>query len=354
MNAFDIRLQNNLFPDMPPSFSDSVHQALRKAGVQRKVTRAPWIAATAVTALASAAAFVLILSNAFSGRQHHELAPVDPTGTAQAALPQVSAEPQAVWNTKILSASAEGHSDADCERFGRLILAFLKETGAQEPDELWILRVRSTAGFLPSDDTGSYASCVLVLAQSRFAPTDGPDLYCVQTHADGAVLWGTVGGSAGTQRVLAQVYGHQRWMIFGTNTLGDGTSIGHITAGYLDSEAAGTAVEFSAILSTEAERAPFRTSAYADRLPEYYLVSDGSPDPDSVMTRTLLLVTSESNYAYPIADQVPVRSVIAAQSHGASHALQPTPPVTGSLTLSDISELHKRILRLYEASIDRP
>ena len=68
MNAFDIRLQNNLFPDMPPSFSDSVHQALRKAGVQRKVTRAPWIAATAVTALASAAAFVLILSNAFSGR----------------------------------------------------------------------------------------------------------------------------------------------------------------------------------------------------------------------------------------------------------------------------------------------
>ena len=34
MNAFDTRLKNNLFPEMPASFSNGIRKAMNQAGVE--------------------------------------------------------------------------------------------------------------------------------------------------------------------------------------------------------------------------------------------------------------------------------------------------------------------------------
>ena len=88
MNAFDTRLINDLFPEMPASFEQSVQKALKKAGVERKRTNPLRIASTAIAVAAVAAAFVLVLTSALRSNGHHEVAP-GPSAQAT-ALPRAS------------------------------------------------------------------------------------------------------------------------------------------------------------------------------------------------------------------------------------------------------------------------
>ena len=323
MNAFDTRLKNNLFPEMPASFSNRVQKALKTAGVEQKSARPLWIAATAVAAVAAAASLLLVVTNAIrDGGRQNELAPVDTPQTGiETSVPHSSMGPDWNWNTSILSAvnKEAQYTDADVEHYGRAILSFLHELGESEPEELWILCVRSTENFLPANDTGSYVKCELVLAQSSFEPTDGPNLYCIQKHADGEVLWGTIDGSAGPHRVLAKAYGQQRWFFFGSNTNAAGESLGHVSAGYLTGGEPGTDVEFGASLSTDEAREPFKISRHFQQLREYYLVTDGSADLDDAPDLSLLLVTEHSNYAYPIRTGVPELTVITAEEASGLH-----------------------------------
>ena len=343
MNAFDTRLINDLFPEMPESFEKSVQKALKKTGAQKRTVQ-PWKIVSVVAAVAAvAASFMLVLTSAFRTGQKHEIAPGTsmPDGTVEVGLPHASVEPDWQWNTEIFAADLQDsrYTQEDAEQCGRCILSFLHEIGESEPDELWIIRMKSTESFLPQDDTGNYMSCVLVLAQSKFGASDGPDLYCIQGHADGEVLWGTIDGAPGPHRVLAEAYGQQRWMVFGTNTESNGAPIGHIEAGYLTGGEPGTDVEFGALLTTEEERKPFETSRHLDRLTEYYLVTDGVSDPASLLNLSLLLVTADSSYAFPIRDNVPELQALTAEEAAATRKdldalMQPRPtptPVAGTV-----------------------
>lgn len=321
MNAFDIRMKTGLFPEPPASYAACVQNALNMTGAQTKPKRRFSVAHIAIAAAAVAASLAVILLGAALHNGASDVRPGSSAGTSlqttppvSGSLPLASMEPGWTGSTRIFSAvSQEGRfTEEDTDRYGKIILSFLRDCGESEPEELWILIVRSTLGLLPENDTGSYMSCVLVLAQSRFEAGDGPDLYCIQTHADGEVLWGTQDGSSGAHRVLGTVYGQQRWWVFGSNTDAFGTSLGHMNGGYLTGGEPGTDVEFSAFLSTDANREPFRNSKYFDRLFEYYLVTDGMADTTHLLNRSLLLVTEQSNYAYPIRDNVPEMQVLTA------------------------------------------
>ncbi len=323
MNAFDTRLLNDLFPEMPESFDRRVHKTLDAIGAKQKTVRPLHIASAAVAA-AVAASFLLVLTSALRDQPQHAVSPDRTAPSAvigetpdQTNLPAASAEPRWSGNTAILSAvPEEGHySEQDVNRFGRCILSFLHSFGESEPEELWVVAVRSAE----SEESTDGAS-VLVLAQYRFDAHAGPDLFCIQSHPDGEVLWGTIDGAPGPHRVLAQVGGRQQWVLFGSNTLANGESIGHISAGYLTGGAPGTDVEFSAILSTDAAREAFRTSRYARQLPEYYLVKDGGTDPDAVLDRSLMLVSSDTNVAFPIRDSVMEMECLTAQEAKAIRA----------------------------------
>ena len=322
MRTFDVRLKNHLFPAVPESYSNRVHHALNLLGVQPKPKKRFSIATISVAAAAIAASVALLIFGAILHHQSSKIRPAAqgdpellPTPPMNDTLPLASMEPAWTGHTKIFAAvSQDGrYTSEDTDRYGRAILSYLRECGESEPEELWILTVRSTDGYLYASDTANYTSCVLVLAQSRFEAADGPDLYCIQKHADGEVLWGTQDGSPGPHRVLGSLYGQLKWLIFGSNTDAFGASLGHIKGGYLTGGEPGTDVEFSAILSNDAEREPFKNSKYFDRLHEYYLTKDGTGDPDELLNRSLLLVTDRSNYAYPIRDNVPEMQILSVE-----------------------------------------
>ena len=315
MDVFDIRIKNHLFPDLPKSYSDCVDNALQKAGVRAKPKKRFSIVSISIAAASIAASIALIVLGAIVFGRAPENRPGSDgmEGNDTAPVPMASSEPG--WNgtTQIIAAKdPDGHcSDADAERYGHIILSFLQECGESEPDELWILRVRPLHETLPTDDTASYIASVLVLAQSRFGESDGPDLYCIQGHNDGEVLWGTQDGSLGPQRVLGASNGQKRWILFGTNEGADGT-LGHIKAGYLTGGEDGTDIEFSAFLTNDESRRPFENSIHFDALSEYYLIVVGEPDLDYVLDLSLFLVTDRSNYAFPIRDNVPELTPVSA------------------------------------------
>lgn len=318
MNAFDIRMKTGLFPEPPASYAACVQNALNMTGAQTKPKRRFSVAHIAIAAAAVAASLAVILLGAALHNGASDVRPGSSAGTSlqttppvSGSLPLASMEPGWTGSTRIFSAvSQEGRfTEEDTDRYGKIILSFLRDCGESEPEELWILIVRSTLGLLPENDTGSYMSCVLVLAQSRFEAGDGPDLYCIQTHADGEVLWGTQDGSLGPCRVLGTFYGQQRWVLFGTNATADG-SLGHIRSCYLTGGEDGTDIEFSGLLTTEESRKPFENSKHFDRLGEYYLTVVAESDPEGVLNRSLLLVTEKSNYLFPIRDNVPELHVL--------------------------------------------
>ena len=85
MNAFDTRLINDLFPEMPESFEKSVQKALKKTGAQKHTVQ-PWKIVSVVAAVAAvAASFMLVLTSAFQTGQKHEIAPGTsmPDGTVE-------------------------------------------------------------------------------------------------------------------------------------------------------------------------------------------------------------------------------------------------------------------------------
>ena len=321
MNAFDIRIQNGLFPDPPQTYSDCVQKALRAAGVRQKPKRRIPVVQLAIAAAAVAASLAVIVVGAVIRGSAPDVRPgtsagtnLPPTPPANGGLPLASDEPG--WNgaTQIFTAKdPDGrYTDGDAEHFGRCILSFLRECGESEPDELWILRIRPVYETLAADDTASYGSNVLVLAQSKFGESDGPDLYCIQGALDGEVLWGTQDGTVGPCRVLGSFQGRQRWVLFGSNTDANG-SLGHIRGCYLTGGGEGTDIEFSAFLSGDESRKPFETSRHPERLGEYYLTVVMETDLNGVLDRSLLLVTEKSNYAYPIRDNVPEMNVLTAE-----------------------------------------
>lgn len=318
MNAFDIRMKTGLFPEPPASYAACVQNALNMTGAQTKPKRRFSVAQIAIAAAAVAASLAVILLGAALHNGASDVRPgssagtnLQPTPPANSGVPLASEEPG--WNGSTLVLAAKDpdgrYTDEDTERFGRIILSFLHECGESEPDELWILRICTVHDALPADDTAGYASNVLVLAQSKFGASDGPDLYCIQGRSDGEVLWGTQDGSLGPCRVLGTFYGQQRWVLFGTNATADG-SLGHIRSCYLTGGEDGTDIEFSGLLTTEESRKPLENSKHFDRLGEYFLTVVAESDPEGVLNRSLLLVTEKSNYLFPIRDNVPELHVL--------------------------------------------
>lgn len=307
MDLFVLRLKNHLFPKMPKSYTDCVQNALKKAGVQPKRRNRVPVLTISIAAVSVAASIALIIIGAVLRGMSPEIRPGTETvlPPTPPAVPIASAEP-AWYATRIIAAKDPSglYSDEDAEHYGRCILSFLRECGESEPDELWILRVRPLYNDLHADDTASYVSNVLVLAQSRFGESDGPDVYCIQGHNDGEVLWGTQDGSLGPQRVLGRFYGQERWILFGANTDEEG-SLGHIRGCYLTGGEDGSDIEFSAFLTNDEARRPFENSRYYDRLSEYYLAVVAESEHDRLLDLSLLLVTDNSNYAFPIREKVP-------------------------------------------------
>ena len=79
------------------------------------------------------------------------------------------------------------------EQIAASILDFLHARGADEPEELWILGVRTLS--IDAADAEEIRDYALVLAQSEFGDDGfggerGPELYCLSLP-DGDVCWAT-------------------------------------------------------------------------------------------------------------------------------------------------------------------
>ena len=150
-SAFDNRLQNNLFPEMPASFKRGLKIALEAEGARQRRIR-PWMIASAAVAIAAvAASLVLVLTSALKTGKTHAMSPDDSTTQATSET-VLQPTPQVDWSgvTKVFQLAPDYALDhlemPRQEQIAASILDFLKARGKDESDELWILGVRPFIG----------------------------------------------------------------------------------------------------------------------------------------------------------------------------------------------------------------
>lgn len=337
-SQFTSRLRIDLFPEMPESFHNRIHDTLRSVGVKPRTIR-PWqIAATTVAAVSAAAALVLVLIGTFRNPQDNAAMPgtegsIEPTSSVQwtskpdeTSVPHASMDPNWTWNTKIFYPipASESYSEQDTERFATLILAYLRESGESEPDELWILGIKPLTPPLSPTDLGNYMSSVLVLAQSDFGNNEGPRLYCLSSHRDGCVLWATESGPSGPCKAQTEAYGQTMWFLYGTNPMIDEPAEPHVTRGVITDGSRNTEIEFSMLQSHQELEEKLASSAYTP-FEEYFLVTVSEHDwEDSVKERRLIFETEEDPVEVDIATDVPEILILPAVTE-TQNEMQPTP-----------------------------
>lgn len=329
---FDMRLQNNLFPEPPESFSKKLAKALEKEGVRARTVH-PWrIAATAIAATAAAASLLFVVLSAI----HMDRKQSNPLTNAGTPTEQpVVQETEAPWNTPVFALARE-NADHNLpltqEQAARAVLHFLQYCGENEPDELWILGMRS---FLVPQKDGGELACVLILAQSDFGDDGRSDwggtrLYCFDAE-HGSILWGTDGVSNGPMQVAVEMEGQTWHFLYGANVPIDEPGNPYVKRGVVAGNEPGTDIEFS-MFRPHAEMAELLSeSRHRSCLQEYFLVRISESDwENGVKDRTLRFETLEGPYDAEIATQVPVASVITAEDaqrlHAASEAARTQTP----------------------------
>ena len=179
--------------------------AMEQAGVKpRKRATATGIF-TGVVSVATVAACLAIVIIGIMGRSKSKTNAASPSLNNQTVQTAQPTESPTNWNgiTKVIALSS-GFDFANEEKYSALykgILAFLRDKGESEPDELWLCGIKNR---YVKEDTGNredgYLSGYYVLAQHAFGEGDGPELYCLSE--DYEVLWCTEGSVSGPNHAV--------------------------------------------------------------------------------------------------------------------------------------------------------
>ena len=310
-NSFDNRLQNDLFPDMPASFERGLKKAMEQAGVKpRKRATATGIF-TGVVSVATVAACLAIVIIGIMGRSKSKTNAASPSLNNQTVQTAQPTESPTNWNgiTKVIALSS-GFDFANEEKYSALhkgILAFLRDKGESEPDELWLCGIKNR---YVKEDTGKredgYLSGYYVLAQHAFGANDAPELYCLSE--DYEVLWGTEGSVSGPNHAVnperdSYVATYQNHFIYGTVP-----TDAHVTRGALagTDPKEKTDVEFSMCNSITKVRERLADSAHMDAAREYFLITVSAHDWDNILKKSILrFETAEGNVDIDLKTELP-------------------------------------------------
>ena len=322
-NDFDNRLQNDLFPEMPASFGRKLTETMESEGVKiKKRPTAAGVFAAAVSVVAAAACLVIVLMGVLGGGRSgksHAAAPGEASDTPPMAqsTPGITEAPYTWdWNPKIITLST-GFEFENVEKFQALytgILAFLKDRGESEPDELWLCAIKSR---YVKEDTGiradEYLSGYYVLAQHSFGGTDGPELYCLS--ADFEVLWATEGSSPGPNHAVNPEKDSYAAAYQGHFVYGMAPTDAHVTRVALVGSAPGTDIEFSMAASiTKVEEAlKAADSQHLDCAREFFLMTVSASGWDGAMENPILrFETEEGNMDVNMKTELPLVATIQA------------------------------------------
>ena len=322
-NDFDNRLQNDLFPEMPPSFERKLAEALESEGVQpTKCLTASGLFAGAISVVAAAACLLIVLIGVLGGGRSDRTQVAAP-GVTEAPYETTRPTPgPGEWkgSTKVITLSS-GFEFVNVEKFDALykgILRFLMVQGESEPDELWLCAIKSRH---VAEDTGDradgYLSGYYVLAQHAFGPGDGPELYCLSD--DFEVLWATEGSSRGPNHAVNPEEDSYAQRYEGHFVYGMAPTDAQVKRGALvgTNPKEKTDIEFSmrAWFPDLSER--LAESQHADMAREYFLVNVPAGSWDSVMENPILrFETEEGNVDVNMETDLPLANVVlASQLH---------------------------------------
>lgn len=309
---FEKRLQNDLFPNPPASFTRRLTKTLEAEGVKKRAVHPFRIAAMAVGIAAAAASMVLVLLAALHTQRTavEPLTSLEPTAHAQAT--------DAPWSTAVycmVPDLTDGNIPHTQEQYAQSILGFLRTKGESEPEELWILGMRPF--HVPQANGDGYRNCVLVVAQHDFgdggrSDWGGTNLYCFSE--DGCVLWGTEGVYHGPAQAAVSMEEQEWHFLFGQNPPLAEPGIPMVTRGAIVGSEPGTDIVFSMFRSHEGVIEQYlQNSSYQNCLQEYFLVTVSEHDwTDDVKNSTLQFDTIEGPYELRIANEVPTVGVITA------------------------------------------
>ena len=311
-DVFETRLQNDLFPEMPPSFGRKLKETMENEGVRiKKRPTATGVFTGAVSLVAAAAVLLIVLMGVMGGGKSKMNAAAP--GEAAATTPAVTEAPYTWdWSTKIIFL-APGFEFVNEEKTKALytgILTFLKEQGESEPDELWLCAIKSRC---VKEDTGyredGYLSGYYALAQHAFGENDGPELYCLSE--DFEVLWATEGSVPGPNHAVNPEKDNYTGTYQGHFLYGMAPAYAHVTRGALVGSEPGTDVEFSMAASITKVEERLQGSAHLDAAREYFLFTVSAHDWDSVMANPILrFETAEGNVDVNMKTDLPKSTVV--------------------------------------------
>ena len=295
--------------------------AMEQAGVKpRKRATATGIF-TGVVSVATVAACLAIVIIGIMGRSKSKTNAASPSLNNQTVQTAQPTESPTNWNgiTKVIALSS-GFDFANEEKYSALykgILAFLRDKGESEPDELWLCGIKNR---YVKEDTGKredgYLSGYYVLAQHAFGEGDGPELYCLSE--DYEVLWCTEGSVSGPNHAVnpeedTYAGNYQRHFLYGTEPMIAEPGIPHVKRGAVVGEEPGTDIEFSMAASiTEVQsRLANADSAYPGAAREYFLVTVPDSSWDYVMqAHTLRFETEEGPVDVDMETELPEAKVV--------------------------------------------
>lgn len=336
-NDFDNRLQNDLFPAMPPSFGRKLKETMENEGVRiKKRHTATGVFAAAVSVVAAAAVLLIVLMGVMGGGKSKMNAAAP--GEAAATTPAVTEAPYTWdWSTKIIFL-APGFEFVNEEKTKALytgILTFLKEQGESEPDELWLCAIKSRC---VKEDTGyredGYLSGYYALAQHAFGENDGPELYCLSE--DFEVLWATEGSVPGPNHAVNPEKDSYAAAYQGHFVYGMAPTDAHVTRGALvgTNPKEKTDIEFSMLAWFPNLSERLTESQHADMAREYFLVTVSDHDWDGAMENSILrFETEEGPVDVNMENDLPlVHTLTYAQLHSHGAPSSPLPAVDADKT----------------------
>ena len=282
---------------------------------------------TGVVSVATVAACLAIVIIGIMGRSKSKTNAASPSLNNQTVQTAQPTESPTNWNgiTKVIALSS-GFDFANEEKYSALykgILAFLRDKGESEPDELWLCGIKSR---YVKEDTGKredgYLSGYYVLAQHAFGEGDGPELYCLSE--DYEVLWCTEGSVSGPNHAVnpkedTYAGNYQRHFLYGTEPMIAEPGIPHVKRGAVVGEKPGTDIEFSMAASiTEVQsRLADADSAYPGAAWEYFLVTVPDSSWDYVMqAHTLRFETEEGPVDVDMETELPEAKVVMLTTSG--------------------------------------
>ena len=310
-DVFETRLQNDLFPEMPPSFGHKLTETMENEGVKiKKRPTAAGILAGVVSVAAAAAVLLIVLVGVMSGGKSNPIQAAAPGETAT-STPAVTVVPMTwPWSPKVFTLST-GFEFQNEEKFEALytgILYSLMRRGVSEPDELWLCAVKNR---YVKEDTGiradGYLSGYYVLAQHAFGESDGPELYCLSE--DFEVLWATEGSSPGPNHAVNPEKDNYTGTYQGHFLYGMAPAYAHVTRGALvgTNPKEKTDIEFSMATSLTQVQERLEGSAHLNLAREYFLMTVPASSWDSVMENPILrFETEEGNVDVDMATQLPL------------------------------------------------